>query len=70
MMSDQNISLLLLLVVLLFVYIHIQSSPQREGFVRALRPSLRNFRLSRTRFKKRIGNSFIRAKRNIFGIKL
>jgi len=74
MINDKNLLLLILLAALISGHMYMQLSRKREGFIRSikkgLRPSMRNFRSSKENFKKRLGNSFVRAKRSIFGIKL
>jgi hypothetical protein len=67
MVSDKNIVLFLILIILIFAYMHAQFSCNREGFMRR---NLRRFRLTRENFFGTLSNRFTRVKRSIFGKKL
>ena len=61
-MSDKNIILLVLLMVLILAYIHTQITCTREGF---LRSRLRSFRKSRENFFGALSHRFTRVKRKL-----
>jgi len=67
MVSDKNIIMLILLIILIGVYMYTQITCTREGFMRS---RLRSFRKSRENFFGAISHRFTRVKRSIFGKKL